>query len=383
MLLYTIFRICFATVFIGLHAALMVGLLLERSWERRVRRLPPREKPLVSVIIAVYNERRRIENLLKSLCAQEYEPVELIFVDGGSQDGTVDFIRAFFGDTPRNRVTIVTLKENPGPNYKQYALAQGIERAAGSLFLFTDADCLVPEQWISSMAARMVDERVGLVIGPVAKIPQADSFFHRYQCFDHAVRYLYIAASAGLGAPGGGFGNNLIVRRSALEAIGGYAHVPYSPTEDAALIAQIRSQSRYAIHAALGTDTLVMTLGEKDWKALINQTLRWNNGGLFGPDRKTRLNFGFLMITIAMGVLALPLIPFLPSLWVLSAAVMFAMSMNTAATLLIFKDVLPYRGLAPLLLCLWTPIYFTFLTILGFCQVQFHWSGAGKKPHSL
>ncbi|MDR2807647.1 MAG: glycosyltransferase, partial [Spirochaetaceae bacterium] len=349
--MYTLFRICFAAVFVGLHCALMIGILSEWHWERRACRIAPKEKPLVSVIIAVYNERHRIEQLLHSLHIQEYTPAEFIFVDGGSDDGTVEFISEFFRDTNFNQTSIVTLKENPGPNYKQYALNKGIERAAGSLFLFTDADCMVPPHWISSMVARMIDEQVGLVMGPVAKIPAGDGFFHLYQCFDHAVRYMYIAASSGLGAPGGGFGNNLIVRRTALESIGGYAMVPYSPTEDAALIASLRSKTHYAIHAALGRETIVMTSGEKTWKALINQTLRWNNGGLFGPDKTTRLNFGFLMITIAMGIIALPLLPVLPSLWPLSAAVMLAMAMNTVATLKIFGSALPKKGLAYVIQC--------------------------------
>ncbi|MDR2808098.1 MAG: glycosyl transferase, partial [Spirochaetaceae bacterium] len=68
------------------------------------------------------------------------------------------------------------------------------------------------------------------------------------------------------------------------------------------------------------------------------------------------------------------------SLWPLSAAVMLAMAMNTVATLKIFGSALPKKGLAYVIQCVWTPVYFTFLTILGFCHVKFHWTGTGKKP---
>jgi hypothetical protein len=114
-----------------------------------------------------------------------------------------------------------------------------------------------------------------------------------------------------------------------------------------------------------------MTQGESSWGALLNQTLRWNNGGLFSPDLPTRLNFSFLMIAISMGMLAIPLLPFISSLWPLPVAVFLSMTANTLATLRIFGAALPRAGLAWILHTIFTPIYFTFLTILGFL---------GKKP---
>jgi cellulose synthase/poly-beta-1,6-N-acetylglucosamine synthase-like glycosyltransferase len=226
------------------------------------------------------------------------------------------------------------------------------------------------------MVKRMADKRVGAAIGPVLKKPGGKGFFHLYQCFEHGVRYMYLAGSTGLGAAGGGFGNNLILRRASLEAIGGYESVPPSPTEDAALVARIRGCSDFQIRAAMGPDVHVITRGEMGWKDFINQTLRWNNGGLFSPDLSTRLNFGFLMITISMGILAIPALPFFPSIWPLPAAVILSMTANTIATLSLFGCSLPKKGAAYALQLLFTPVYFTFLTIIGFCGIKPEWKGS-------
>jgi cellulose synthase/poly-beta-1,6-N-acetylglucosamine synthase-like glycosyltransferase len=312
--------------------------------------------------------------LLESLAGQDYPRAEFVFIDDRSSDGTVELLREFAEQ--REGVIIITLKENSGANHKQYALDRGIEAASGSLFLFTDADCAVPPGWIRAMIRRMGEPRTGVTIGPVFKKHGGKGFFHLYQCFDHAVRYMYLVGSTGLGAAGGGFGNNLILRREALQAIGGYGAIPPSPTEDAALISRIRSHSSYAIHSACGNDVPVMTQGESSWKDLVNQTLRWNNGGLFSPDKSTRLNFGFLMVTISMGMLAIPLVPFIPSLWPLPGAVFFAMILNTTATLALFGASLPKKGAAYGLQLIFTPIYFTFLTILGFFGVKVDWKGS-------
>jgi cellulose synthase/poly-beta-1,6-N-acetylglucosamine synthase-like glycosyltransferase len=389
LLFYDIFRFGFALVFAGLHCALMIGLFLEWRRDRRackkgllsigtVSENQPAPLPAVSVIIPVHNEMLHLQKLLQSLAVQEYPKAEFIFIDDRSSDESLEILSRFthpFSErsaTPMH-VRIISLKENPGPNHKQYALKKGIEAASGELLLFTDADCEVPQGWIFSMVARMEDKRIGVTIGPVFKKSDGRSFFYLYQCFDHAIRYMYLAGATGLGAAGGGFGNNLILRRDALSAIGGYDAVPVSPTEDAALISRIRACSDYYIRSAIGADVFVITEGEDSWKALINQTLRWNKGGLFSPDFTTRFNFSFLMITIAMGIIAIPLLIFFPSLWPLTGAVMFSMTLNTLATLGLFGAALPQRGLAYLIQLVFTPMYFTFLTILGFCRVKVNW----------
>jgi cellulose synthase/poly-beta-1,6-N-acetylglucosamine synthase-like glycosyltransferase len=331
-------------------------------------------EPLVSVIIPIRNESLRMAGLLASLGVQDYPRAEYIFIDDRSSDESLDILRRF--KEVHREVRIIVLEENPGPNHKQYALCKGLEAARGGLILFTDADCEVPPSWIRSMVFRMADERTGVTIGPVFKKSGGKGFFYRYQCFDHAIRYMYLAASTGLGAAGGGFGNNLILRRAALDAIGGYDAVPPSPTEDAALISRIRAASPYRVRSACGGDVHVVTGSEKSWRDMINQTLRWNNGGLFSPDPITRFSFGFLMITISMGIIAIPLVPFIPSLWPLPAAVLLAMTMNTAATLGLFGAVLPSGGPAYCIQTVFTPMYFTFLTILGFCGIKVKWKDA-------
>jgi cellulose synthase/poly-beta-1,6-N-acetylglucosamine synthase-like glycosyltransferase len=376
---FDFFRFGFAVVFVGLHFALMAGLFLEWRRDRwACRKKAPEvsagELPRVSVIIPIHNESLRMEGLLKTLMVQDYAGAEFVFIDDRSSDDSAAMIAGFVKDRPRAR--IISLKENPGPNRKQFALGKGIAVSSGEFILLTDADCEIPPGWIGAMVQRMSDKKTGAAIGPVFKKSGGKGFFHLYQCFEHAVRYMYLAASTGLGAAGGGFGNNLILRRKCLDAVGGYEKVPPSPTEDAALVARIRAYSDYKVRATVGPDVHVFTRGEKSWKALINQTLRWNNGGLFSPDLSTRLNFGFLMVTISMGILAIPALAFYPPLWPLPAAVMLSMTFNTIAVMGLFGVSLPRKGAAYILQLVFTPMYFTFLTILGFCGVKSDWKGS-------
>jgi cellulose synthase/poly-beta-1,6-N-acetylglucosamine synthase-like glycosyltransferase len=317
---------------------------------------------------------------LRSLLAQD-TPAQIIFVDDRSTDESPAMLAGFVQDAVARGLgdcRVITLTENPGPNRKQHALSVGIAQARGDFLLFTDGDCQVPPGWVGAMARRMGDETVGAVIGPVFKKKQARGFFPLYQCYDHVVRYNYLAGAIGLGAAGGGFGNNLIVRRAALDAVGGYDAVPPSPTEDAALISLIRSQRTYRVRAIALPDAAIETAAEHSWRGFVSQTLRWNNGGLFSPEPMTRFNYNLLMLVISTGILAIPLLPFFPALWPMPAGVFIVMIENTIAAFSLFRKKLPPGGplnLGYFLTLLFTPVYFTLMTIMGYCGIKVQWKG--------
>jgi cellulose synthase/poly-beta-1,6-N-acetylglucosamine synthase-like glycosyltransferase len=380
--LFDLFPFAYAAFFVGGHIVFVAGLAAEVFRGAKARRSLARRREAgaagtkVSVIVPARNEAGRIGPLLESLRNQDYPETEFLFIDDRSDDSTGRLLADFAGSLPAEKVRIVTLEANPGPNYKQYALRRGIEAAAGDYLLFTDADCTVSPSWISAMVSRLEEPGTGLVIGPVFKRLGGRGLFQRYQVFDHAVRYVYLAAATGLGIPAGGFGNNIIFRREALAAIGGYEAVPYSVTEDAALISCMRRRSPFRIRAALEREARVITDPVDGVHDFVSQCLRWNNGGIFAPDIPTRIGFGMLMIAIAAGVLGLPFCAFWPSLWPLPTAVLIAMLSNAMIARMIAGDALPGSFLSYIPHLLLMPIFFTYLTIIGYAGMEVRWKGA-------
>jgi cellulose synthase/poly-beta-1,6-N-acetylglucosamine synthase-like glycosyltransferase len=364
--------------FVTLQTILMFGFFLEWLRDRRAVRKTqtPRQ---ISLVVPIHNESRRMEGLLRSLLTQDYGSAEIIFIDDCSGDESPAMLAQFVKDAAERGMThcrVITLTENPGPNRKQYALSTGIAAAHGDFLLFTDGDCELPPGWIRAMTSRMNDSNVGVVIGPVFKKKQGKGFLYLYQCDDHAVRYNYMAGAIGLGAAGGGFGNNLIVSKAALDAVGGYDAVPASPTEDAALISLIRARSKYHVRAIALPDAAVETSAEPTWRGFISQTLRWNNGGLFSPEFMTCVNYNLLMLVISTGILVIPLLPFFPGLWPMTAGVYIVMIENSIAIFGLFRKKLPPGGplnLGYVLTALFTPIYFTLMTLMGYCRIKVKW----------
>lgn len=99
-------------------------------------------KPYLTLILPAYNEASRIAATIRA--AQEYldslnEPWELIVVDDGSSDGTLDSIRSC-GDQS-SRLRVITYHPNRG---KGYAVRQGVLASQGRFVAFSDVDMSAP-----------------------------------------------------------------------------------------------------------------------------------------------------------------------------------------------------------------------------------------------
>src|ERR1700692_1520787 len=95
-----------------------------------------------SIIIPAYNESARVgatlEKVLAHVAEREWD-AEIIAVDDGSRDNTVEIIRAYAEKNPALR-----LLENPGNRGKGYSVRNGMLHARGEVLLFSDADFSSP-----------------------------------------------------------------------------------------------------------------------------------------------------------------------------------------------------------------------------------------------
>lgn len=135
----------------------------------------PQKTQLVSLIIPVYNEEAAVPIFLdtvRPLLAAEKYAFELLFVNDGSGDGTLDFLLAAREQDPR--IKIVNFSRNFG---KELALAAGFQAASGDAVIPMDVDLQDPPELITQFL-RQWEAGYDVVIG-VRKHRTSDTIFKR------------------------------------------------------------------------------------------------------------------------------------------------------------------------------------------------------------
>ena len=147
-----------------------------------------RARPELSVLVPVFNEADNIglviDRLLPVLgrCAASFE---VIFIDDGSSDATLDVLRR--ANAEDRRIRAVSFSRNFG---KEIAIAAGLDHAEGEAVVIMDADLQHPPELIESFVARwregyknVFGTRVNRAGETVLRRILAHRFYHLFESF--------------------------------------------------------------------------------------------------------------------------------------------------------------------------------------------------------
>ncbi|HEU5320214.1 MAG TPA: glycosyltransferase, partial [Methylomirabilota bacterium] len=123
---------------------------------------PPPRRPLVSVVVCAYNEEATLGACLAGLAEQRYPHHEVIVVNDGSGDRTLEIAQAAPG------VRVIS-QDNRGLSAARNA---GIEAARGEIVAFTDADCVPDPDWLTYLVTAFETSGHAVVGGPNLPPPE-------------------------------------------------------------------------------------------------------------------------------------------------------------------------------------------------------------------
>jgi rSAM/selenodomain-associated transferase 2 len=155
---------------------------------------------LISVIIPTLNEAESILKTIESVRQQDYE-AEIIVVDGGSVDGTLEIARPYAQviDTPRGRAV---------------QMNAGARSATGDVLLFLHGDSRLAPGALAQLRQILDNPRVAG--GTFTLVFDVDNPLLRFNAFCSNIDWLCFR-----------YGDQgIFVRRSIFEALGGYADIP-------------------------------------------------------------------------------------------------------------------------------------------------------------
>ena len=111
----------------------------------------------VSVILPVYNGEKYIKKCMESLISQTLKEIEIICVDDGSVDGTLEALKEY---EDLDNVTVIT-QENAGAGA---ARNKGISYAKGEYLSFLDADDIFEKDMLEVAYNKAVEDKADMVV---------------------------------------------------------------------------------------------------------------------------------------------------------------------------------------------------------------------------
>lgn len=235
----------------------------------------PMNRVVVSVIIPALNEERAIGQCLSSLVRQSVpaDQFEVIVVDNGSIDRTLETARAFEGSL---NLTIMQ-KTN---SHVSALRNLGAASAKGQFLAFLDADCFAPPEWLSR-SVDVLQSGDGGVVGAFHTIPPNSSWLAKAWYEDlHTMKYGPVSY-----IPSG----TLLVSRSVFAKLGGFDQT--IQTSEDCEFCQRAAAAGYRVLAFPALSTV--HLGTPQTLRAFYRQQRWHGNGVRTAFLRDRLHTGF------------------------------------------------------------------------------------------
>lgn len=209
----------------------------------RPERAPQQRTPQVAIVVPARDEADFVARSVGSLLAQDYPGAfRVLLVDDGSADGTAEIARGL-----RGPLAVIAGKPRPaGWAGKLWAVSQGVAATDEEYVLLTDADITHDPGHLSALVAHaertgvdMVSEMVRLNCVSLAERMLVPAFVYLF-----ALLYPFAWVNDPLRATAAAAGGTVLIRRRALERIGGIAAIRGALIDDVALAVRMKMGGR-------------------------------------------------------------------------------------------------------------------------------------------
>ena len=232
----------------------------------------------ITVILAAHNEGKHLAECLECIAGQDYpkEKYEVIVADDRSSDKTSEIIEKFCRDYQNFKSVCVDNSEKYIP--KKTALIKGLDIADGEIIVSTDADCIQPATWLSSLNACFRND-TGLVIGHTV-YHKPNSLWKGIDALDYFSHRALGAAFIGAGSAYTSTASNFAYRKELFDTNRDeFISLGIRPAEDNYFVHCAHNKTKHKIAVATNPQSFVTTNGASGFKDFMNQRFRWSGYG--------------------------------------------------------------------------------------------------------
>lgn len=284
-----------------LFPALYAGLLkwLKQGWlHSGIRASELQTDQSVTILIPFRNESNNLKSIFQSILRLHHRPIQVIFID----DFSTDHGRELLDELAEKNLNLdmqVMILSSEGQG-KKAAIETGIKYALGELILTTDADCLLPEDWVKGYLSAFYSEQIQLVAGPVISM-ENETFLQKFQQIEWASILSVTQIGFFLKKPIMCSAANMAYRKTAFQSVNGYQDNRHHLSGDDEFLLKKIVQKFGEGSCNYNKENIVLTQAEKSWDELFGQRVRW--ASKWSLHKGDFSHFGFSLVPFLLQLL--------------------------------------------------------------------------------
>jgi len=294
---------------LGIYVIAIAFLIYGFSKVKKCQKKDLKPQTSFTIIVPFRNEGENLPNLLESFSKLNYpiDLFEVILVDDSSKE-KFQILNCKF------QVSIVdNIRVSNSP--KKDAISTAMKHVKTNWVITTDADCLVPENWLLTFDNYIQQNDVSMLAGAVT-YQCADSFLDYFQQLDLTSLQGATIGSFGLKKAFMCNGANFAYTKSLFEKLNGFdGNNKIASGDDVFLLQKAANLFPDKVHYLKAKEAIVVTKPTENWKSLFYQRVRWaaktsSYQSNFGKVLGLIVFFGNLSFVIGFFFFAFGILPY-------------------------------------------------------------------------
>lgn len=258
--LFTILAIYIISIFLLIYGFFKV---------RQYHKIDLEPKTSFTIIVPFRNEKENLPNLLNSISNLNYptDLFEVILVDDASDEKFQVSHFTFY----ISQIDNIRISNSP----KKDAITTAMQHVKTDWVITTDADCIVPKNWLLTFDNYIQENNVSMLAGAVT-YQVGNSFLDHFQQLD--LTSLQGATIGSFGLKNGFMcnGANFAYTKSLFEELNGFeGNDKIASGDDVFLLQKAIEKFPDEVHYLKAQEAIVVTKPTENWKALFHQRVRW------------------------------------------------------------------------------------------------------------
>ena len=263
-------------IILALYCSLIIAFIVGFNKVEYFKTTKIKSKTKFSIIVPFRNEVENLEELLQSISTLNYpkELFEILLVDDHSVDDSAHLIKDFTTKNDKLNIKIITNKSRTN-SPKKDAIQTAILHSNFDWIITTDADCIVPENWLKIFDAYIQKYETRLIAAPVTYVANK-TLLEQFQLLDFLSLQASTIGSFGIHKPFLCNGANLCYEKQAFIQVNGFeGNEHIASGDDTFLLEKLFKHYPDKVHFLKSNEVIVKTKPQKSFEELLSQRIRW------------------------------------------------------------------------------------------------------------